>query len=257
MSKLVDSVRSLIPKLLLRKWSDELFKHVTYEDHWPDTEILKTTYLYLTALQKYPFNHILPSARRQKSTALFSTPAMCLTRGLATFFFVMFNFVMNGDTKTNISSPEAPGYINVESPLALPSALLPPIADSTTRILGLVSRHCGDTDPDVDIIKNMVLESHKDIDQWARQEINLRDQQIEEERRLAENKKLEVSEQDVQIHKLKDKELALTNKLETCQTQLLWQPEKKNIAAQFALTWLGTLTFCPAGICSVHGASVE
>ncbi|KAJ3917201.1 hypothetical protein F5877DRAFT_68403 [Lentinula edodes] len=111
---------------------------------------------------------------------------------------------------------------SIESPLALPSALLPPIADSTTRILGLVNRHCGDMDPDVDIIKNMVLESHKELDQWARQEINSRDEQIEEERRLAENKKLEVSEQDIQIHELKGKELSLTNKLETCQTQLLF-----------------------------------
>ncbi|KAJ4467615.1 hypothetical protein C8R41DRAFT_871367 [Lentinula lateritia] len=110
---------------------------------------------------------------------------------------------------------------HVELPLTPPSALLPPIAASTARILGIVGSHHGN----MESIENVVSESHEELDQWARQEIDSRDKQIDEERRLAESNKIKLSEQkDVQIHELKlhyeGKELALMNKLEKCQTQL-------------------------------------
>ncbi|KAJ3888836.1 hypothetical protein GG344DRAFT_79363 [Lentinula edodes] len=110
---------------------------------------------------------------------------------------------------------------HVELPLTPPSALLPPIAASTARILGIVGSHHGN----MESIENVVSESHEELDQWARQEIDSRDKQIDEERRLAESDKIKLSEQkDVQIHELKlhyeGKELALMNKLEKCQTQL-------------------------------------
>ncbi|KAJ3913939.1 hypothetical protein F5877DRAFT_83307 [Lentinula edodes] len=116
---------------------------------------------------------------------------------------------------------------NVELPLTPPLALLPAITDSTTRILGLVSSHAyGNTESIMDVIENVVSESHKELDQWAQQEISSRDKQIKEEQRLSENNKIVLSQQNnAQIHELKShyegKELALTNKLEKCQTQLL------------------------------------
>ncbi|KAJ3886798.1 hypothetical protein GG344DRAFT_81356 [Lentinula edodes] len=159
--------------------------------------------------------------------------------------------------------------IELEPSLVLPSALLPPIASSTDRILDVVHHHCGDMESFADAIKNMVSETHKEIDRCIRQEISTRDSQIEEKRRLAERKTELAKQLDVQMHELKlhheEKELASREQLENCQAQLRVsiqnmidsQLEKKNIAAPFALIWPGILTFYPVGICSAQDASVE
>ncbi|KAJ4496508.1 hypothetical protein C8R41DRAFT_918573 [Lentinula lateritia] len=114
--------------------------------------------------------------------------------------------------------------VGLESSLVPPVALLPPIASLTARILGIIDHHHGEMGSFADTFKGIVLESHKDLDQYIRQEIGTRNSQIKEERgRVEKNTKL-AKEQDVQMHELKlhfeEKENALRRKLENCQTHL-------------------------------------
>lgn len=114
--------------------------------------------------------------------------------------------------------------VGLESSLVPPVALLPPIASLTARILGVIDHHHGEMGSFADTFKGIVLESHKDLDRYIRQEIGTRDSQIKEERgRVEKNTKL-AKEQDIRMHELKlhfeEKENALRRKLENCQTHL-------------------------------------
>ncbi|KAJ3889196.1 hypothetical protein GG344DRAFT_67318 [Lentinula edodes] len=166
--------------------------------------------------------------------------------------------------------PSENSMLELESSLDL----LPPIASSTTHILSVIDQHHGDIDSFADAIKNMVLESHKELDRSIRQEISTRDSQIKEEQRWAEKNIELAKEQDARMHELElhceKKELASRQTLEKCQVQLdimrryfdaesrtQGLPENKNIVALSVLTWPGTLTFCLVVICSAQGASVK
>ncbi|KAH7875034.1 hypothetical protein F5879DRAFT_920499 [Lentinula edodes] len=109
----------------------------------------------------------------------------------------------------------------LESPLLPPTALLPPIATSTAHVLNVIHNHHGDMDSFARAIESMVSESHKELDQWAREEISTRDIQIEEERRLAENNKTEFTKMYELKLQSEAKELVSRKILENCQAQLL------------------------------------
>ncbi|KAJ3916241.1 hypothetical protein F5877DRAFT_81066 [Lentinula edodes] len=104
----------------------------------------------------------------------------------------------------------------LDSPLAPPTALLSPIATSTAHILSVIHDHHRDMDSFAAAIKSMVLESHKELDQWTREEISNRDIQIEEERRLAENNKTEFTRMYELKLQSEAKELVSRKVLENC-----------------------------------------